>query len=46
MIAAMYLVKDLMLDWRLGERVASHYFLLPPTGTDRTGWIAFHAAVY
>lgn len=28
MIAAMYLTKDLMIDWRLGERVSDLKFLL------------------
>ena len=27
MIAAMYLTKDLMIDWRLGERVCDHSYL-------------------
>ncbi len=48
MIAAMYLTKDLMIDWRLGERV-SHllYFHSKPLQADPFSRItAFHAAVH
>lgn len=44
MIAAMYLTKDLMIDWRLGERVSLSPEFLSQVDTNRI--TAFYAAIY
>ena len=47
MIAAMFLTKDLMIDWRLGERV--RHFPVPPSlcPNQPCRFIsAFHATIY
>ncbi|KZV76131.1 hypothetical protein PENSPDRAFT_741498 [Peniophora sp. CONT] len=38
MIAAMYLVKDLMLDWRLGERYFMQQFIDGDLAANNGGW--------
>ncbi|KAI0068783.1 hypothetical protein BV25DRAFT_1986350 [Artomyces pyxidatus] len=38
MIAAMYLTKDLMLDWRLGERYFMEQFIDGDLGSNNGGW--------
>jgi len=49
MIAAMYLTKDLMIDWRLGERVSyllNFYLKSPQTKNPFSRITAFYAAIH
>jgi FAD binding domain of DNA photolyase len=46
MIAAMYLTKDLMIDWRLGEKVCYLASSVPNVPQLKSVLAALHAAVY
>jgi FAD binding domain of DNA photolyase len=46
MIAAMYLTKDLMIDWRLGEKVSYLATFVQNVTQIKSVPAALHAAVY
>jgi deoxyribodipyrimidine photolyase len=46
MIAAMYLTKDLMIDWRFGEKVSFLASFFPDVAYVKPVPAALHAAAY